>query len=271
MDENKELAANTRQRMKKSIALLIAAVMMLALTACGSIKELASIKNMGMTEVAHNDDDSFVGNILGDYVAADVGDIIEFGAYEQDNDISNGKEPIEWQVLERDDDKVLLISKYALDCKQYNTEMEDVTWETCTLRTWLNETFLNEAFSEAEQRIIQTTAVSADKNPNYSTNPGNATKDKIFLLSINEVIEYFASEEVRMCVPTAYAIANGAFVSAFYKVDGAGTCWWWLRTPGHYQYPVAVVHIDGGVDSDGADVYGALCGVRPAMWIDLDA
>ena len=270
MDENKESAANTRQKMKRSIALLIAVAMMLALTACGSIKELASIKNMGMTEVAHNDDDSFVGNILGDYVAADVGDIIEFGAYEQDNDISNGKEPIEWLVLERDGDKVLVISKYALDAQPYNTEWEDVTWETCTLRTWLNETFLNGAFSEAEQTIIQTTEVSADRNPDYSTDPGNATKDKVFLLSIIEVCQYFASDEASMCVPTAYAKANGAWTSGSYNVDGEATCWWWLRSPGIYQYTAADVYYDGGVGSAGAYVYGAYGGVRPALWINLD-
>ena len=271
MNENKESAANTRQKMKRSIALLLAVVMMFALTACGSIKELASIKNMGMTEVAHNDDDSFVGNILGDYVAADVGDIIEFGAYEQDNDTSNGKEPIEWLVLERDGDKVLVISKYALDCKPYNTEFEDVTWETCTLRTWLNETFLNEAFSEAEQTIIQTTEVSADRYPGWSTDPGNATKDKVFLLSIIEVCQYFTSNEASMCVPTAYAIANGAYTSASYKVDGEATCWWWLRSPGITQCSAADVNYDGGVDSYGYGVSSDSFGVRPALWINLDS
>ena len=224
-----------------------------------------------MTEVAHNDDDSFVGNILGDYVAADVGDIIEFGAYEQDNDTSNGKEPIEWQVLERDGDKVLVISKYALDAQPYNTEWEDVTWETCTLRTWLNETFLNEAFSEAEQTIIQTTEVSADRNPDWSTDPGNATNDKIFLLSIIEAYTYFASDEASMCAPTAYAIANGAWTYDYYKVDGAATCCWWLRSPGYSQDYAADVTIGGGVYSYGSPVSFDNSGVRPALWINLDA
>ena len=259
------------KKAKKNITLLIAAVMMFALTACGRIKELASIKNMGKTEVAHNDGDSIDGNILGDYVAADVGDIIEFGAYEQDNDTSNGKEPIEWLVLERDGDKVLVISKYALDAKPYNTEYEDVTWETCTLRTWLNETFLNKAFNEAEQSMIQTTEVSADKNPDYSTDPGNATEDKIFLLSIDEANKYFASDEARKCVPTAYAIANGAYTGDDYKVEGASTCWWWLRSPGNFQSFAAFVGNGGVVVSYGyfvLDDYGC---VRPAMWIDLDA
>ena len=224
----------------------------------------------GETETDNNPD-SPINYTQSNYVAADVGDIIEFGAYEQDNDTSNGKEPIEWQVLERDGDKVLVISKYALDCKPYNTEYEDVTWETCTLRTWLNETFLNEAFSEAEQIIIQTTEVSADRNPDWSTDPGNATEDKIFLLSIIETYTYFASDEASMCVPTAYAIANGAWTSGSYNVDGEATCWWWLRSPGLYQYGAALVYRDGGVDSIGHYVFIDSDGVRPAMWIYLDA
>ena len=236
------------KKVKKSIALLIAVVMMLALTACGNTNELASIKS-----------------------TVAVGDIIEFGAYEQDNDTSNGKEPIEWLVLERDGNKILVISKYALDVQPYNTEREKVTWETCTLRTWLNETFLNEAFSEAEQTIIQTTEVSADKNPNCNTDPGNDTKDKIFLLSIDEANKYFASDEARMCVPTAYAIANVAWTFDEFKVDGAATCWWWLRSSGLSQCDAAYVDNGGDVLSYGIDInFGRGC-ARPAMWIDLDA
>ena len=201
---------------------------------------------------------------------AEVGDYIYFGTYEQDNDTANGKESIEWRVLAKEDNKILVISRYALDCKQYNTEWERVTWETCTLRTWLNETFLNEAFSEAEQSMIQTTEVSADRNPDYSTDPGNATKDKIFLLSINEANKYFASDEARMCVPTAYAIANGAWTGSC-KVDGAATCWWWLRSPGINQVNAAHVYFVGGVGSIGYVVYYDGRGVRPALLIDLDA
>jgi hypothetical protein len=203
--------------------------------------------------------------------AVDAGEYIYFGFYEQDNDTSNGKENIEWRVLAKDDNNVLVISKYALDAKPYNTEDEDVTWETCTLRTWLNETFLNEAFSEAEQTIIQTTEVSADRNPDWSTDPGNATKDKIFLLSINEANKYFASDEARMCVPTTYAIANYAWTSDDYKADGAATCWWWLRSPGDFQINAAFVYYDGGVYSFGRDVDNDVGCVRPALWIDLGA
>ena len=142
-----------------------------------------------------------------------VGEVICFGSYEQDNNTSNEKEEIEWQILEKQDNKILLISKYALDCQQYNTEQTDVTWETCTLRSWLNSTFINNAFTEAEQSMIADTKVTADKNLNCSTNPGNDTTDKIFLLSINEVNKYFTTDESRKCVPTAYAIEQGAYTS----------------------------------------------------------
>ena len=48
-----------------------------------------------------------------------VGDTVCFGTYEQDNDTSNGTENIEWKVLAKENNKVLIISKYALDCQVY--------------------------------------------------------------------------------------------------------------------------------------------------------
>ena len=134
-----------------------------------------------------------------------VGDYIKFGSYEQDNNIANGKEPIEWQVLDVQAEKALLISKYALDNQRYNDARETLTWESCTLRTWLNDAFLNDAFDIGEQRRILMTTVNADKNPDYSTDPGKATQDKIFLLSITEVNKYFTSNSERACMRVATA------------------------------------------------------------------
>ena len=78
---------------------------------------------------------------------SNVGDYVVFGAYEQDREVLNGKEDIEWLVLEKEEGRILVLSKYALDAQQYHTSKEDVTWETSTLRQWLNEDFLNLAFS----------------------------------------------------------------------------------------------------------------------------
>lgn len=203
---------------------------------------------------------------------ASVGDTITFGAYEQDNNTSNGKEAIEWTVLDKDGMSLLLISKQALDCQQYNTSYTDVTWESCSLRKWMNGTFLNKAFNAEEQAQIQNTTVSADKNPEYNTNPGNATTDKVFLLSINEVEKYFNSDEARKCAPTAYAKAQGAYTSDIYKTaSGAATCWWWLRSPGDNQSTAANVYNDGSVDYTGNYVLYVNDAVRPALWINLDS
>lgn len=203
---------------------------------------------------------------------AKVGDIVYFGTYEQDNDTSNGKENIEWLVLAKEKNRVLVISDKALDRQPYNSSYtEEVTWENCSLRKWLNGTFLKQAFSTEEQAQIQNTTVSADNNPQYSTNPGNATTDKVFLLSINEVEKYFNSDEARKCAPTAYAKAQGASTSDTFKTpSGAATCWWWLRSPGDDQSSAAYVYFGGNVFELGNYVFSGLNAVRPAMWITID-
>lgn len=195
-----------------------------------------------------------------------VGDYVFFGTYEQDNDTSNGKEDIEWLALEVKDDKVLLISKYALDCQQYNTSDTGVTWETCTLRNWLNNNFINSAFTANEKAMIPTVTVSADENPSYSTNPGNATQDQVFLLSITEANKYFSSDSARQCKSTEYAVAGGAHANS-----SDGNCWWWLRSPGDGQGNAASVGSDGVVYEYGVYVYNDIYAVRPALWIDLDS
>ena len=201
---------------------------------------------------------------------AKVGDIVYFGTYEQDNDTSNGKENIKWLVLAKEKNRILVISDKALDCQEYNSSRTSVTWETCTLRKWLNNDFINAAFSDDEKAMIPTVTVSADKNPEYDTDPGNATKDRVFLLSIVEAEKYFTSDEARMCVPTEYTISNGALTSDSYTEGGKATCWWWLRSPGYYQYDAAFVCIDGDIDEHGCGVDRDDYAVRPEMWISID-
>lgn len=114
--------------------------------------------------------------------------------------------------------------------------------------------------------MIPTVTVSADKNPEYSTNPGNTTQDQVFLLSITEANKYFSSDSARQCKPTEYAVAGGAYVSS-----SNGNCWWWLRSPGFDQGSAAFVNDGGDVDEDGIDVGYAYNAVRPALWIDLNS
>ena len=208
---------------------------------------------------------------------ANVGSYVTFGAYEQDNNNSNGKEDVEWLVLAKEGNKVLVISKYALDCQQYNTSDTNVTWETCSLRKWLNGTFINNAFSAEEQAMIPTVTVSDDKEPDYSTDPGNATQDKVFLLSIAEAYKYFTSDETRKCAPTDYAIAQGAlgeYIGDSYKAGGRAAWWWWLLVHVNYNHTAGVNSSGdvrwGGVYGGGLNVDSDVVAVRPALWINLD-
>ncbi len=198
-----------------------------------------------------------------------TGAFIEFGSYPQSAD--GKKSPIEWLVLENDGQKALLISRYALDARRYNETRIEVTWETCSLRNWLNRIFVNEAFATDEQNLIRRTTVTADRNPSYSTSPGNNTIDKVFLLSITEVKKYFSSYDEMKCAPTDYAKAQGTPTSDRHTRDGKATCQWWLRAPGFDSSHAAHVYFGGLVCDYGSIVDYSSHAVRPALWINLES
>ena len=179
------------------------------------------------------------------YKNASVGDYVHFGSY-------NG-EKLEWRVLAKEDNKLLLITKDAVAKKAYSSSTKDNTWEKCTLRKWLNNEFYNSVFDSTEQSRIELTNVSADKNPEYTTDPGNSTQDNVFLLSINEVNKYCNSDSDLKC-----------------KYNGS-SCIWWLRSPGNYVRTAAYVDGSGWVDDDGRSVYNDYVGIRPALWINLES
>ncbi len=196
-----------------------------------------------------------------------VGSYVTFGQYPQDK--TGGRRPIEWLVLVRENDRILVISRYALDCQQYSTSNMSVTWETCSLRRWLNSTFMSSAFTSEEQAMIPRVTVRADRNPAYNTSPGNSTTDWVFLLSITEAQKCFSSDDARRCAPTSYATARGVYASNTYTVDGNGTCWWWLRSPGNRSCDAADVSNNGSVHTYGHGVNYGDYAVRPALWIKL--
>lgn len=189
---------------------------------------------------------------------------IAFGRYPQASKNENAL--IEWLVLKNDGSRALLISKYALDCQKYNTSYTYVTWETCTLRKWLNGAFFNNAFSVDEQKQILSTTVT----PDYSTDPGNNTKDRVFLLSIAEAEKYFGSDSTRQCQGTVYCYAQGA-----YKARN-GNCWWWLRSlssPHSFNFDncyAFYVFSHGKVSREGSSADYDRIAVRPALWINLE-
>ena len=196
-----------------------------------------------------------------------VGEIVTFGRYPQEG--GNGKPAgIEWIVLDVKDGKSLLISRYALEVKAYHEKGKRVTWETCTLRRWLNQGFIQKAFTQDEQQALVRSTVKNPDNPIYGTKGGNDTKDEVFLLSIEEAEQYFPSFEARTCFPTRYALSkNGEIMDKDY---GAG-CLWWLRSPGYGNNDAADVWPDGSLLGRGCSVDTSSIAVRPALWLQFSS
>ena len=213
-------------------------------------------------------------SVIGILNAYEVGGKITFGSYPFYED--GRKKPIDWIILDIDaDNNALVISDYVLDNVKYNEKYEKITWENSTIRKWLNNDFLNKAFSpEQRSKIISSRIVNKD-NAKYNTRGGNATTDKLFLLSIEEAEKYFKDDESRIAYPTPYAkskksVNGNLYVSSSYvSTDRGGSCWWWLRSPGDDQDGAADVYNDGDVLSYGNYVNNDNYAVRVAFKINL--
>ena len=196
-------------------------------------------------------------------VAFQPGKIVQFGRYPQTTE-GNDDTMIKWQVLDRDGRNALLISRYGLDVQPYTWPHAQVTWEQCTLRIWLNDTFANRAFSQKEQQAILMTTVANGSDEGYwKTDGGNDTQDKIFLLSYRQAEQYFDvtinnDENMKSRMqPTDYALAHGA-----------GKLGWWLRSQGPERDTAARVYYVGALDYD---FTGCEECVRPALWVNIDS
>ncbi|MGN1394577.1 MAG: DUF6273 domain-containing protein [Succinivibrionaceae bacterium] len=198
-----------------------------------------------------------------------VGNLIEFGSYYQD-DLSR-KTPIKWRILDIKDGKALLISELLLDAQPYNKERKEITWENSSIRHWLNNEFINEAFNSQEKSRISLTLLDNWDNQEYGTNAGNDTKDKVFLLSLDEVYKYLPNANQRTIKVTAYAKKRGAWACEDYcrKNGFYGDGYWWLRSPGCSRGSAAYVGDYGGIDDCGSGVHDDSNAVRPALYINL--
>lgn len=186
--------------------------------------------------------------------SSSVGRIIQFGSYEQDNNFDNGAEPINWLVI--DDDpvtgQVLLLSTRGLDCQKYHNERVSVSWSNSDIRSWLNSTFLSQAFTAADQARIAETPTASD----------GSCYDRVFFLDESEIYEYQGILEdsgYEEIIPTAYAEAQGAYCE-----DGQW-CWWWVRS----QVADKVTDRAHSCDVIGGDVTLNFVSIRPAVWVTL--
>lgn len=266
-------------------------------------KELETevIKSDTADKIANSNDQAVLSSSI------QVGEYISFGKYEQDNNLDNGKESIEWKVLDIEENKALLISRYVLDCGTFHGLDDEPEWSNCGLRNWLNTDFYENAFSADErQRILMSDVddpaliIGYDTNDKWlvsnsdalfaqiiaNGNSGELSEDYIFLFDIDEVLRYFENENDRRGTLSEMAYAtyintilnsesNGlddAVVRNNYedieKQYGTKICYWWLRSSGIYNNTAAIVDYDGDL-IPAQDVSAEDGGIRPAMWVEL--
>ena len=225
---------------KTVLAVLIAATMML--TAC-SFDEISTSEPTIAKTTTKTTTEATAGRPIRDR------DSIYFGSYYEHNGRPG---QIEWTILKEEDGKLLIISNDILDYQPYDKNNRKVTWETCSLRSWLNNDFINAAFNASEQEYILTMPVSDSANKKYGTKAGKNTKDKIFLLSANEADKFFADKEER-------------------RLNNE----WWLRSSDKANRTAASVAKDGWATSGGYIrkmwQVDSVLGVRPVMWIKLES
>ena len=200
---------------------------------------------------------SLILNKVSAYLA-DKGDYIKLGKYPQNS--GDTPKSIEWLVLAKDNESQLVISRYALDCKPFNSEFTDISWNDCELRQWLNKDFYNTAFSFSEKNKILTSKINID----IADKSKRECEDKVFCLSVIEAKKLFDSNKQRACEPTKYAVSHNA-----YKDPDTNYCLYWLRSPGLSANGAAMILSNGQIWSNGYAVHESDLGVRPAMRIRL--
>jgi hypothetical protein len=183
---------------------------------------------------------------------------------------------IDWLVLAVEEEKVLLISEKVLEKRPYHKVRKDITWENCDLRKYLNDEFYNR-LGTAKGAVAETKN-SNPNNPWYETKGGSSTTDKVFLLSLDEVVRYFGDsgdlKNKRRKDSSGKLNSNGYYFHSKFnsarraKYKNGEECWWWLRSPGGRSTSAAVVGNIGSVDVDGNFV-GNATGVRPTLWLNL--
>jgi len=226
------------------------------------------------------------GNTHSETNKATVWDCVWFGNYWQDcEDISGTKTPIKWRVLSVKGNDALVMADMGLDTQPYNTTYTSTTWKDCTLRSWLNNDFYNNAFSSQNKSAIISTTLVNDDNPYYGTEGGENTTDNVFLLSIadsqnadygfdstryNTSYYYNSYDPGRRVKPTTFAKARGAY---FCNTSGeyANNGWWWLRSPGSHTTSAANVNDLGRVYEIGYIVSSVHGSVRPALHLNLSS
>lgn len=185
-------------------------------------------------------------------------------------------ESLKWRVLHKNDSTLFLVADQGIDCKDYHNLGADISWENSTMRQWLNKDFYDSAFNSDEQKAIVKQTVLNEDNSNYGTKGGNDTEDKVFLLSMEEVLNQdygFCERDDLKSATHMVQVSDYAHAMGAYSNDNCyqGNGWWWLRSSGYTTFHAVYVGCYGLVHLDGAyiDAYDKTC--VPALHVDVSS
>lgn len=194
----------------------------------------------------------------------EIGDEVSFGNYYDFDENGILSFPLlKWIVLDKSNFDYLIITKYIIDTKKYSLYKKNTTWEDSYIRKFLNEDFYNIAFNDFEKEQIYDEYTINLNNRRYNTEGGNLTKDKVFLLSIDELKRYFVDNNTFKCKGTKYAIKQGLWTSQYDILESHSV--WWLRSPGIKSNYAALIYDTGAIGDDGDPVETFGNGVRPCI------
>ena len=298
---------------KRILALLLAVATASMLAGCGKDdggqeRESREESNYEQEESASEPEEPEEAPLLTSaFASAKPGNELQFGAYEQDNNLSDGAEPIEWVVLANEGDRILVLSKYVLvgtpeeikngeiqddkrDDKWLDIAYNTLTWEVSSERKWLNSIFYQEAFTDDERSCILQSELTTPET--YFTLPGNNfstrawggedTTDYLFSLSYEEFNEYVKPLEIEK--------AEARVASDVDADEGTGYANWLLRSPAvmrgadnSYLSLFASIHRESGDvhytnETGRDDINSGRCdggaiaahGLRMAMWLKVE-
>ena len=190
-----------------------------------------------------------------------VGTNIQFGGYD-------------WRVLDVRGNRVLILSEHVISVLQYHTTSRyPVTWEDSDIRRYLNSNFFGRLSPQDQGRIAVTEVVNND-NQWFGTSGGNNTIDRVFLLSVEEVVRYFGDSGQLANRPEYVGIldeySSARVATNLFGLESA----WWLRSPGAYPNYASQVNAFGEIGMRGRTVHASMIfsrfgvnGVRPALWL----
>ena len=279
---------------RTTIALALSVLLLISLAGCGSTQsssetpvltnnDLDTTNNVVVGEKA---DESSNNSPLGDFITkikaesikdrlskVTVGDYVTFGHYEQDNNLKNGSEEIEWRVIEKRSDSLLLISKYILDIQPYHASFREINWGDSSLRIWLNHDFYNAAFSEQEKTLIPSDLYILSEDLVY-TYLGNETDSGYRSYTAKDVMcqltEYAAARYIEARIKNGDTEEEAKDNCEEWVKDRDYYFWWWLSdiVPDHDPRFAAYVSGIGGIqDAFPEEVSNPLGGVRPVVRI----